>query len=402
MPADGANGTLKLPTTERFTQARVARIIALVVAVGCTGLGVQAFFAALASDQEAPGWRGVLMVLAFGPLAVMVVAGVAGRVDRAAAGAFAVIFPVVLLLWPLATAGRADLTAPEPWIWYLLNVATAATILVFPPALQFAWTVGVPTLYGVVRTLQSGGDLDAVFPTVRQVVYAVILGAVIMTLGWMLRALAAELDRTRAEAVQSYAAAAAADAAEQERVSVAALMHDSVLAALIAAERAHTPRERTLAVSMAREALTRLANTDRDAEEGPDAPVPADTIADGIAAIAAEHGVRITVARDIAPDAPPLPGRIARALLLAGTQALVNAVEHADGVGLTACVRADATRVGVRIQDAGPGFDVDDVPADRLGIRGSIIARVAAVGGRAVVTSSPSGTQVDLTWERTR
>ena len=402
MVADAATGTIKLPTTERFTQARVARIIAIVVAVGCTGLGVQAFVAALSSDQEAPGWRPVLMLLAFGPLAVMVVAGVAGRVDRAAAAAFAVVFPVVLVLWPLATAGRAEAATHEPWIWYLLNVATAATILVFPLSLQLAWTVGVPTLYGVVRILQSGGALEGIFPTVRQVVYAIILGAVILTLGWMLRALAANLDRTRAEAVHSYAAAAAADAAEQERVTVAALMHDSVLAALIAAERADTPRERTLAVSMAREALTRLANTDRDAEEGPDAPVPADGIADTIAAIAAEHGAEVVLEREIAPDAPPLPGRIARALSLAAAQAVVNAIEHAGGEGLTACVRADGARVTVRIQDAGPGFDVDDVPADRLGIRGSIVARVAAVGGRAVVTSSPAGTRVDLTWERTR
>ena len=107
MVADTATGAIKLPTTERFTQARVARIIAIVVAVGCTGLGVQAFVAALSSDQEAPGWRPVLMLLAFGPLAVMVVAGVAGRVDRAAAAAFAVVFPVVLVLWPLRR-GRRD------------------------------------------------------------------------------------------------------------------------------------------------------------------------------------------------------------------------------------------------------------------------------------------------------
>ena len=98
----------------------------------------------------------------------------------------------------------------------------------------------------------------------------------------MFRSVAANVDETRARAVASYAQAAAADAAEQERVAVAALMHDSVLAALIAAERAETPRERTLAVAMAREALTRLANTEQDAGEGSDEPVGVDVVADEI------------------------------------------------------------------------------------------------------------------------
>ncbi len=70
--------------------------------------------------------------------------------------------------------------------------------------------------------------------------FALILGGMLTTLGVVFRSVAANVDETRARAVESYADAAAADAAEQERVAVAALMHDSVLAALIAAERAHT------------------------------------------------------------------------------------------------------------------------------------------------------------------
>src|SRR5690606_12025060 len=103
-----------------------------------------------------------------------------------------------------------------------------------------------------------------------------------VTLPWVFRAIAVGVDEVRTRAVASYAAAAAADATEQERVAVAALMHDSVLAALIAAERARSPRERALAVGMAREALTRLANTDSTEEQGSDAPVAVETIADAL------------------------------------------------------------------------------------------------------------------------
>jgi hypothetical protein len=87
------------------------------------------------------------------------------------------------------------------------------------------------------------------------------------SLGWMLRSVAVGIDRARATP-SSPTRRRRADAAETERVAVAALMHDSVLAALIAAERAR-PREEALAVAMAREALTRLANAEQDAGEGP-------------------------------------------------------------------------------------------------------------------------------------
>jgi signal transduction histidine kinase len=88
--------------------------------------------------------------------------------------------------------------------------------------------------------------------------------------------------------------------------------------------------------------------------------------------------------------------------VLAAAQAVVNAIEHADAVGLHAEVTADDRRVVVRILDAGEGFDVQAVPEDRLGISGSIVARVAAVGGQARVRSSRRGTVVDLRWEYPR
>ena len=177
-------------------------------------------------------------------------------------------------------------------------------------------------------------------------------------------------------------------------------MHDSVLAALIAAERSHTPRERTLAVGMAREALTRLANTEMDAAEGSDEPREAGSIPDAIEAGARELGVDVEVARMIGRPAPLVPGRVGRALTLAAMQAIANAVQHADGRGLAVAVRADAkpTRVRIEVSDTGDGFNVEGMPDDRLGIRASIVARVAAVGGTTRIASGERGTTVRLEW----
>jgi signal transduction histidine kinase len=51
------------------------------------------------------------------------------------------------------------------------------------------------------------------------------------------------------------------------------------------------------------------------------------------------------------------------------------------------------------VHDAGEGFDPDAVPDDRLGIRASIVARVAAVGGKADLQTGPHGTVVRLSWQ---
>lgn len=383
-----------------FTRSRVERIISLVAGgFGSLILGVQAFLSALGPSDERPGWHESLMVVVFGSLAVMILACVIGRGVRIAAGAFAVIYIVALLLWPVATAGIVPSSVDEPWIWYLVNIATLAAVLAFSLPLQIAWTIVAPVLFGLVRLIQCGFGGEYLLTVGLDVSFALILGGVILTLGWLFRSVAVNVDETRARAVASYADAAAADAAEQERVAVAALMHDSVLAALIAAERATTPRERTLAATMAREALTRLANTEQDAHEGTDEPKDAEALGDDIAAAARELGVDVDVQRSIAADATPLPGRVARALTLAATQAVANAIQHAEGAGLGIAVIAQGARVRVEVHDAGEGFDLDAVPDDRLGIRASIVARVAAVGGQADLESGPHGTVVRLTWQ---
>ena len=393
---------------ERFTQARVERIIGVVVALGFAVLGVQAFLNALGSTQESPPWHLALMIGVFAPLALAILACATGIGVRVCTGLLAVVLPLAVIAWPVATAGRgadagvdaAGTVTEQPWIWYLLNVATVAAVMAFRMPLQIAWAVLVPVLYAAARLLQLDADAAATAAVILDAVFAMILAGVVIALGWMLRTVALGIDRARRDAVDSYAAAAAADAVETERIAVAALMHDSVLAALIAAERAETPREEALAAAMAREALTRLANAEHDSGEGSDDPVAPAGIAAGIQAAARELGAALTVRAEVASDAGVLPGRVARALVLAATQAIANAVQHAGAAGLQVTVQARAAGIRVRIADAGGGFDPAAIPEDRLGIRGSIVARTAAVGGRARVQTTASGTVVTLEWGR--
>ncbi|MDN3309958.1 ATP-binding protein [Microbacterium oryzae] len=378
-----------------FTTARIERVLQVALALASTLLGAQAVGAALASDLGPP-LRTVLVVMVFASLAAMIVACLVGRWARSTSAVFA-------FLLPLALAVLGALPAPGyepdggPWIFFLLSVAPAAAAITFPTVWQILWVVVVPVLYAYIRLSRGAFAPEYWIAAVYDLSLALIIGATIVALVWMFRSLASGVDAARSAAIAEYSRAASADAAEQERVEVAALMHDSVLAALIAAGRARSEREHQLAVSMAREALTRLANAESDEPEGSDAPVTSSWIRSELQAQARALGLDLVV-EETAPPMSGIPGRVARALVLAATQAVANAIQHADGRGLAVRLSARGGRVQIVVVDAGAGLDLAAIPADRLGIRASIFARVTAVGGRAEIDSDGGGTVVTIAW----
>lgn len=397
IPSLGAGAT----AFERFTGKRMERILATVVAIGSAVLGTQALFAAVGSMSAGTSIvRVALLVIVYVSLAAMLVACVIGRGVRLAAGSFAVVYLVALAIWPLIVDTSGERAVNQPWIFFLVNVGVVAAMLAFPVRIQMIWAVGVPLVYGYVRLVE--GEFTGSFWTLTafDVSFTLILGVVILSLGWMFRSVAAGVDDARGRAVASYASAAATAAAEEERIAMAALMHDSVLAALIAAERADTDRARDLAVAMAREALTRLANTEAAVVlEGSDEPVSTAQVVIELRRALSELGAD-AVAEERGGSGL-IPGRAARALVLAARQAVGNAVTHAYGRGLHLIVEGYGDDgLTVTIMDTGDGFDVESIAEDRLGIRASIIARMAGVAGTATIESDDAGTTVVLGWMR--
>ncbi|MBQ3358080.1 MAG: ATP-binding protein [Microbacterium sp.] len=394
IPSPGAAET----EFERFTGKRMERILATVVAIGSTALGVQALFVAIPSLADANVGHAVIVFLVYVPFAVMLVCCLIGRGVRVASGIFAVTYVLVLAAWPNVVTIGDGLAAKQPWIFFFVNVGVVAAMLAFPVRVQYAWAVAVPFVYGYVRLVQGEFSREFWTTTAFDVSFTLILGIVIISLGWMFRSVAAGVDDARGHAVASYAAAAAAAAAEEERIAMSALMHDSVLAALIAAERAESDRAKELAVAMAREALTRLANTEAAvAQEGSDEPVAVGQIVSELRRALSEMGVDAIVEETGTPGA--IPGRVARALVLAARQAIGNAVTHAGGRGLH--ILADSQGddgIRVIVSDTGAGFDLTAIGEDRLGIRASILARMAGVAGTARIDSDARGTTVTLGW----
>ena len=102
-----------------------------------------------------------------------------------------------------------------------------------------------------------------------------------------------------------------------------------------------------------------------------------------------------------------IPSTAAEAVFSAAVQAMVNSVQHAGkgaNVSRWLAVR-EFTPVGLEVEvgDTGTGFAPDEVPNERLGVRVSIVERVANAGGTAEVDSQPGeGTVVTIRWPSSR
>ena len=179
----------------------------------------------------------------------------------------------------------------------------------------------------------------------------------------------------------------------EERATMAARIHDSVLQTLTLLQKhADDPaRVQQLARAEERELREWLYGEERSPESV--------TLALKQAAheVEEKHGatIDVVVVGDAAVDS-----RI-EALLAASQEAMVNAAKH-SGVGAAQVyAEVEAERISVFVRDRGRGFDIDDIAADRAGVRESIEARMLRVGGEARVRSVPGdGTEVSLVLPR--
>ena len=104
------------------------------------------------------------------------------------------------------------------------------------------------------------------------------------------------------------------------------------------------------------------------------------------------HGVPIdlVVTGDVGLDAD------VSALVKALGEAINNAVRH-GAAPVSAYVEAGPLGIEAFVRDHGPGFDLGEVPLDRLGVRGSIVDRMDRHGGTARIRRLEDGTEVSLT-----
>ncbi len=175
---------------------------------------------------------------------------------------------------------------------------------------------------------------------------------------------------------------------EEQRSEMAAHLHDSVLQTLALIQNRAGASSEVARLARAQERELRAWLYDGDAPADSDLPTD---LRDYAAALELDYPVRIDVVSAGLP-AERASGEVAAA----SREAMLNAARHAGGE-VSVYIEGNASAVDVYVRDRGPGFDLGDIPDDRLGIRQSILGRMRRAGGSATVRrGAGGGTEVHL------
>ncbi|MBB5999309.1 signal transduction histidine kinase/phage shock protein PspC (stress-responsive transcriptional regulator) [Streptomonospora salina] len=288
----------------------------------------------------------------------------------------------------------------EPVLWFVIFGALGATILwqQANPALREEWMstrvlgqsgkswarTGVGVLLVVTGAIGFLAFQQQLTEARAGLTFAatIIAGISLIAAPWIV-SLVRERDRERRGRIRS-----------QERAELAAHIHDSVLHTLTLIQRqADDPREvQRLARVQERALRSWLYQRPADAET---------TVKPALERVAAEveeaHGVPIEVV--CVGDCPIDDG--VHAELRAAREAMVNASKYAGSDSISVFGEVDPDEVLVFVRDRGTGFDLDTVPEDRMGLRGSVLGRMERHGGSARIRTAPGeGTEVQLRMPR--
>ncbi|MFF2344544.1 PspC domain-containing protein [Pseudarthrobacter sp. NPDC058119] len=205
---------------------------------------------------------------------------------------------------------------------------------------------------------------------------AVLGGVVLVLLPWALK-FWRDLEAERAGRIR-----------ETERAEIAAHLHDSVLQTLALIQRRAGNEHDVVRLARAQERELRGWLFQDPGREG-------GQLSDRIKAIAGEVEDLLGNAVEVVTvgDAPMTEAY--EALVQASREAMLNASRHGGGT-VSVYLEASDGLAEIFIKDRGPGFELGDVPADRLGIRESIIGRMKRHGGSAAILSTGDGTEVRL------
>lgn len=314
------------------------------------------------------------------------------------AGVLAGIYLLGMLTFVLALPrqGVGD-PGEAPWFISLMVIGASAAAVSLPTVAAWIYLGLSGVLIAVDRLLYCApGSING---TIEGTLFELFFCALFVALAMASRRLGELLDQAGLAAEIETRRNATQSARTRERRRIDALVHDNVLAVLLAS--AVGGDERVVA-DQARRALRQI---ERYGSDGDPEPVTAAQLVWELQSITT----------DIAPDAEfrfeldgerPPPPEVIEAVSESTAEALRNSVVHADAVDRTAAravhVRLDEQGVAVLVLDDGVGFDAKSVPTSRLGISVSIVGRMRGIAGgyAAIESESGRGTTVRIGWMR--
>ncbi len=213
------------------------------------------------------------------------------------------------------------------------------------------------------------------------------VGVLVAWIGDVLR----QAEEQLVAANDAVAEARASAARESERADIGRHLHDSVLQTLALIQRdAGDPQKVTISARRQERELRdwlfgAAASNDPGFEEG-------------LKQAAADVEDRFEVSIDVVVVGDAGPSPTVSGLIAAAGEAITNAARHAGVHEIDVYGESASGSLAVYVRDRGAGFDLGSVPADRQGVRSSIIDRVEGLGGQATVRSTDgTGTEWRMT-----
>lgn len=328
----------------------------------------------------------------------LLIQGLRRRIARGAWAAYA-----LLTLSAVATAPWACSAVPsaeQPWQWWLFGQAVLCAGLAGGLRAAVGYGVVLAAAYAHLRLSPAGG-MASVEAAIGDGVFGT--GAALAVLGIALGMItsAEAADRMAERLHQREVDDAVSRSLSAERARLDRLIHDDVLTALSAAAHASDPVSVASTADLAKESLARIEAL--NSESHPDRWLPLDVFASLAERVARRVGPQIEFidkSRGSA-DLVLLPLHVVDALLGGLREALRNATRHAAAttIQVRMAVRTHAVRplVTVSVCDDGSGFDMSQIPADRLGVRLSMTEGQRRAGVKTQLSSAPgSGTAFEM------
>ncbi len=266
----------------------------------------------------------------------------------------AIVIGTIFFWSQLDEADAPGRRRPVRWVWLVVGLGL--------------------TTFGLVALLVRGANLAELWQVAGAVI-AALVGVAVLAAPWILR-LWSNLREEQAARIRA-----------TERADIAAHLHDSVLQTLTLIQRQSGDAASVARLARAQERQLRSYLYDEDAHSG--------SLGASLTAALGEvedlHGVPVELVvtgdRTLDEDLD--------ALVKAVREAAWNAVRHASPP-ISVYVEVGPKAVEAFVRDHGTGFDLDDVPADRAGVRESIVGRMERHGGTARIRRRADGTEVEL------
>ncbi|WP_428834408.1 PspC domain-containing protein [Parafrigoribacterium mesophilum] len=232
---------------------------------------------------------------------------------------------------------------------------------------------GVLIVTGMLLLLSQGARPDAL--TAVFAVVVIVIGAGVIAAPGVVR-LWSDLMTERSARIR-----------QEQRAEIAAHLHDSVLQTLALIQNRAGPSSEVARLARAQERELRDWLFAGTAASGADLATQLREVA---AAIELDYPVRMDVVA-----AGDTAGPSNSTLVAAAREAMLNAARHAGG-DVSVYVESSGDAVDVFVRDRGAGVDLDALPADRLGIRESIIGRMSRAGGSGTVAPGAGGVGTEV------